>query len=165
MRQHCTERACEPDFSILLNIFLLEGEPAQLGQKKNTRPVPTRGRVSSRLRLHPSASSPARLYPFSMPRLDWNILISGGRGLYYFEIECAYRMHFRTVAKQGNLGRFSWYPKSEGIWNENSPLAPNQPYRFSSRLTRAFSVNEFFFLATVNIHLWHSINRIEFRAG
>jgi hypothetical protein len=30
------ERACEGDFSILLNIFLLEPEPAQLGQKKNT---------------------------------------------------------------------------------------------------------------------------------
>jgi len=29
-------------------------------------------------------------------------------------------------------------------------VAPGQPHRFSSRLTRAFSVNEFFFLAMVS---------------
>jgi hypothetical protein len=36
-RQRCTERAGEGDFSVLLNIFLLEPEPAQFGQKKNTQ--------------------------------------------------------------------------------------------------------------------------------
>jgi hypothetical protein len=46
-----------------------------------------------------------------------------------------------------------------------SPWAPSQPYRFSSRLTRAFSINKFFFLATVEHTYGTQSTRLDFRAG